>query len=183
MRKLQRQYGLSYLFISHDLSVVRYMADVIGVMYLGKLVEVGPAETVCSAPAHPYTRGLIDAVPVVTTQAAGRRRAARGLIAASRPRPSARRRAAGSGPGARCAQEICARAGAAAAARSPAAGQLVACHFPLHGREAPAGLADRRAGRRLSPELPEAGAGLRRRPARARPARRVSGAAATARPQ
>src|SRR5262249_13210498 len=67
MRKLQRQYGLSYLFISHDLSVVRYMADTIGVMYLGKLVEIGPAEIICSAPAHPYTRGLIDAVPVVST--------------------------------------------------------------------------------------------------------------------
>ena len=65
MRKLQRQYGLSYLFISHDLSVVRYMADTIGVMYLGKLVEVGPAEDVCTKPAHPYTAGLIDAVPAI----------------------------------------------------------------------------------------------------------------------
>jgi len=69
MRKLQRQYGLSYLFISHDLSVIRYMADVIAVMYRGKLVEVGPAEEVCTAPAHPYTAGLIDAVPVVTSRA------------------------------------------------------------------------------------------------------------------
>ena len=50
MRKLQRQYGLSYLFISHDLSVIRYMADTIGVMYFGKLVEVGPAEDICTAP-------------------------------------------------------------------------------------------------------------------------------------
>ena len=66
MRKLQRQYGLSYLFISHDLSVIRYMADMIGVMYFGKLVEVGPAEDVCTTPAHPYTAGLIAAVPVVT---------------------------------------------------------------------------------------------------------------------
>ncbi len=73
MRKLQRQYGLSYLFISHDLSVVRYMADTIGVMYLGKLVEVGPAEDICTAPGHPYTRALIDAVPVITgSQPAGR---------------------------------------------------------------------------------------------------------------
>ena len=53
MRKLQRQYGLSYLFISHDLSVVRYMADTIGVMYLGKLVEVGPAEDVCTGKLLP----------------------------------------------------------------------------------------------------------------------------------
>src|SRR5262249_26065423 len=64
MRDLQREHGLTYLFISHDLSVVRYMADIIGVMYLGKLVEVGPAASVYSAPVHPYTRGLIDTVPV-----------------------------------------------------------------------------------------------------------------------
>ena len=66
MRKLQRQYGLSYLFISHDLSVIRYMADTIGVMYFGKIVEIGPAEDICTAPAHPYTAGLIEAVPAVT---------------------------------------------------------------------------------------------------------------------
>ena len=64
MLDLQREHGLTYLFISHDLSVVRYMADVIGVMYLGKLVEVGPADAVYSTPVHPYTRGLIDTVPV-----------------------------------------------------------------------------------------------------------------------
>ena len=64
MLDLQREHGLTYLFISHDLSVVRYMADVIGVMYLGKLVEVGPADSVYLAPVHPYTRGLIDTVPV-----------------------------------------------------------------------------------------------------------------------
>ncbi len=72
MRKVQRQYGLSYLFISHDLSVVRYMADTIGVMYLGKLVEVGPAEDICTAPGHPYTADLISAVPAIGgTAAAG----------------------------------------------------------------------------------------------------------------
>ncbi|MDX6418685.1 MAG: peptide/nickel transport system ATP-binding protein ddpF, partial [Trebonia sp.] len=64
MLDLQRDYGLTYLFISHDLSVVRYMSDTIGVMYLGKLVEVGPAADVYAAPVHPYTRGLIDTVPV-----------------------------------------------------------------------------------------------------------------------
>ena len=64
MLDLQRDYGLTYLFISHDLSVVRYMSDTIGVMYLGKLVEVGPALDVYNGPIHPYTRGLIDTVPV-----------------------------------------------------------------------------------------------------------------------
>ncbi|GAA3672944.1 ABC transporter ATP-binding protein [Nonomuraea antimicrobica] len=63
MRDLQGRLGLSYVFISHDLSVVDYMADRIGVMYLGKLVEVGPAHQVVRSPRHPYTQALLDAVP------------------------------------------------------------------------------------------------------------------------
>ena len=62
MLDLQRDLGLTYLFISHDLSVVRYVSDTIGVMYLGKLVELGPADDVYYRPVHPYTKGLIDAV-------------------------------------------------------------------------------------------------------------------------
>ncbi|KOG64906.1 peptide ABC transporter ATP-binding protein, partial [Streptomyces varsoviensis] len=62
MRDLQRDKGLTYLFISHDLAVVRYLADTVGVMYLGKLVETGPAEAVFGTPLHPYTRGLLDTV-------------------------------------------------------------------------------------------------------------------------
>ncbi|MFG1604990.1 dipeptide ABC transporter ATP-binding protein [Actinoplanes sp. NPDC049265] len=65
MRDLQRELGLAYVFISHDLAVVDYMADRIGVMYLGKLVEVGPARDVVRAARHPYTQALIDAVPTV----------------------------------------------------------------------------------------------------------------------
>ncbi|MGB8997073.1 MAG: ABC transporter ATP-binding protein [Pseudonocardiaceae bacterium] len=64
MRDLQREHQLTYVFISHDLSVVRYLSTTIGVMYLGKLVEIGPAEQVYTSPAHPYTRGLIDTIPV-----------------------------------------------------------------------------------------------------------------------
>jgi peptide/nickel transport system ATP-binding protein len=128
MRKLQRQYGLSYLFISHDLSVIRYMADVIGVMYLGKLVEIGPAETICSAPAHPYTRGLVDAVPVVTTRPG---LAPRGGGLTGEP-PAATDPPSGCRFRTRCprAQDIC-------ALQEPeldlhtAPGQLVACHFPV----------------------------------------------------
>jgi peptide/nickel transport system ATP-binding protein len=63
MKDLQRDLGLTLLFISHNLAVVRYMADVIGVMYLGRLVEVAPVEQLFAAPRHPYTRMLLDAVP------------------------------------------------------------------------------------------------------------------------
>ena len=63
MRDLQDQFGLTYLFISHNLAVVRHMATRIGVMYLGRLVEVGPARDLFQAPRHPYTRMLLDAVP------------------------------------------------------------------------------------------------------------------------
>jgi peptide/nickel transport system ATP-binding protein len=63
MRGLQDQFGLSYLFISHNLAVVRHMAKRIGVMHLGRLVEVAPANELFGKPRHPYTRMLFDAVP------------------------------------------------------------------------------------------------------------------------
>ena len=64
MKDLQHELGLSYLFISHDLAVVQYMADRIGVMYLGRIVEEGPAREVVNNPKHPYTKALIDSIPV-----------------------------------------------------------------------------------------------------------------------
>ena len=64
MKDLQEEYGMSYVFISHDLAVVQYMADRIGVMYLGRLVEEGPADEVVRNPRHPYTQALIEAIPV-----------------------------------------------------------------------------------------------------------------------
>ena len=61
--RLQRDRNLSYIFISHDLGVVRYISDRIGVLYLGRLMEVGPAEVVFNAPHHPYTEALLSAAP------------------------------------------------------------------------------------------------------------------------
>src|SRR5580692_10518513 len=129
MRKLQRQYGLSYLFISHDLSVIRYMADVIGVMYLGKLVEIGPADGVYTTPVHPYTRGLIDTVPVAdpVLERAKENQGVRGELPSAVAPPSGCRFRT------RCprAQDLC-------AAEEPplrpfsADGHLGACHFPLY---------------------------------------------------
>ncbi len=63
MRELQRRLGLTYLFISHDLRVVRYVSDQVAVMYLGRIVELAPTETLYQNPLHPYTRSLLSAVP------------------------------------------------------------------------------------------------------------------------
>ena len=64
MAQLQRKFGLTYLFISHSIPVVEQLSRRIGVMYLGKLVEVGTAEQICWSPKHPYTQALISAVPI-----------------------------------------------------------------------------------------------------------------------
>jgi peptide/nickel transport system ATP-binding protein len=136
MRDLQREHGLTYLFISHDLSVIRYMADVIGVMYLGKLVETGPAAAVYSAPAHPYTRGLIDTVPVADP-ALERAKEHQGVVGEL---PSAIAPPSGCRFRTRCprAQELCAIEEPPLRPFSSAAHQA-ACHFPL--REPEPGLA------------------------------------------
>ena len=65
MKGLQKKFGLSYLFISHDLAVVRHMADHVGVMYLGRLCEVAPVDHIFDTPLHPYTRLLLETIPDV----------------------------------------------------------------------------------------------------------------------
>jgi peptide/nickel transport system ATP-binding protein len=132
MRDLQRDHGLTYLFISHDLSVVRYMADAIGVMYLGKLVETGPADAVYAAPAHPYTKGLIDTVPVADP-AAERAKEHQGVVGEL---PSAIAPPSGCRFRTRCprAQELCAAAEPPLRPFTSAAHQA-ACHFPLRAPE------------------------------------------------
>ena len=76
MRDLQQSLQLTYLFISHNLAVVRHMSDQLGVMYLGRIVEIGPGEDVFRQPLHPYTRLLLDAIPDLSMT--GRTRAAVG---------------------------------------------------------------------------------------------------------
>jgi peptide/nickel transport system ATP-binding protein len=132
MRDLQHEHGLTYLFISHDLSVVRYMADSIGVMYLGKLVETGPADAVYAAPAHPYTKGLIDTVPVADP-AAERAKEHQGVVGEL---PSAIAPPSGCRFRTRCprAQELCATAEPPLRPFTSSAHQA-ACHFPLREPE------------------------------------------------
>jgi oligopeptide/dipeptide ABC transporter ATP-binding protein len=74
MAELRRELGLTYVFITHDLATARLLCDRVAVMYLGRVVEIGPSATVLAEPRHPYTQALLDAVPGVDPAAAGRAR-------------------------------------------------------------------------------------------------------------
>jgi oligopeptide/dipeptide ABC transporter ATP-binding protein len=131
MRNLQTAHELTYIVISHDLAVVRYLSDTIGVMYLGKLVEIGPASEVYERPAHPYTRGLIDAVPIPDPVLEKQRETVpvRGELPSAMDPPSGCRFRT------RCplAQDICAEV--EPPLRSFGRGHRAACHFPLETPE------------------------------------------------
>lgn len=71
---LQKELNLTYLIITHDLNVIKYISDKIAVMYLGKLVEFGPTEEVANHPKHPYTKGLMDAAPILDPRLRGRKK-------------------------------------------------------------------------------------------------------------
>ncbi|HEX4010730.1 MAG TPA: ABC transporter ATP-binding protein [Solirubrobacteraceae bacterium] len=128
MRRLQREHDLTYVVISHDLAAVRYLADRVGVMYLGKLVEVGPADAIYQRPAHPYTAGLLAAVPAVQvgSRREGPRVTLRGELPSAVDPPSGCRFRT------RCprAQELCSQQEPLLVAHDPA-GHRAACHFPL----------------------------------------------------
>jgi len=68
LKRLQAEFQLSYLFISHDVSVVSYIANEVAVMYLGRIVEHGDVETILQSPSHPYTQGLMSAVPRIENE-------------------------------------------------------------------------------------------------------------------
>ena len=127
MNRLQGSHDLTYIVISHDLGVIRYVSDRIGVMYLGKLVEVGPAAAVYNRPAHPYTDALLKAVPVPDPKV---ERGKTGAIVQGEL-PSPMNPPSGCRFRTRCprAKELCAEV--EPPLRQFATGQQAACHFPL----------------------------------------------------
>jgi len=133
MKRLQADHGLTYIVISHDLAVVKYMANRIGVMYLGKLVELGSGDDIYKRAAHPYTAGLIGTIPEPDPEiakATGRQGIEGELPSPVNPPSGCRFRT-------RCPfkQDICAQE--EPLLRSFGPGHVAACHFPLQGYSAP----------------------------------------------
>ncbi|WP_225829028.1 oligopeptide/dipeptide ABC transporter ATP-binding protein [Streptomyces naphthomycinicus] len=138
LRDLQRRMGFAMLFISHDLAAVRHVSDVVAVMYLGRIVETAPTESLLRGPRHPYTRTLLSAVPSLH---AGRRPAGEPLLAGEAPDPASPPTGCRFhprcpvGPNHRPGRDVCAN-------RDPhqdAAAQphRTACHFPSRADDRP----------------------------------------------
>jgi peptide/nickel transport system ATP-binding protein len=122
-QELKQDLGLTYLFISHDLSVVEYIADRVAVMYVGKMVELAETEDLYRTPKHPYTEALMSAVP----RADPRNRSQRILLTGDVPSPSAPPSGCYFHPRCRYAKEICAQQ--APELVDVGNQHFVACHF------------------------------------------------------
>jgi oligopeptide/dipeptide ABC transporter ATP-binding protein len=126
---LQNEFELTYLFIAHDLSVVRHVADRVAVMYLGKIMEISPSDELHTRPIHPYTEALLSAVPVVDAQARERVRE-RVVLRGDPPSPISPPKACRFHPRCRYATEIC------RTIEPPLVnygkGHVAACHHPLN---------------------------------------------------
>jgi oligopeptide/dipeptide ABC transporter ATP-binding protein len=125
--ELQETFGLTYIFIAHDLGVVRHVSDRIAVMYLGKIVELAPAEELFRAPVHPYTEALLSAVPIPEVGARARRD--RIVLTGDVPSPIDPPTGCRFHPRCRYATEICSEQ--EPVLTSFGGGRLAACHHPL----------------------------------------------------
>jgi oligopeptide/dipeptide ABC transporter ATP-binding protein len=127
---LQRDLGLTYVFIAHDLAVVRQVSDRVAVMYLGRIVEIGPALEVCNTPAHHYTNALLSAVPI--PEVSGIRKRERIILRGYVPSLATPPTGCAFHPRCAAATDVCARERPPLVPRVAGAGEhVVACHHPL----------------------------------------------------